>query len=335
MTVFSGIYYDGRSSQGQPVSVALHEHSTLTIRGDALQREVALQSVDISARLGNTVRSVTLPDGATIETTEHTALDELAQRMGQGQGLRWVHALESNWRAALGATAVLAVLFGVGIVWGIPLLAERAARAIPDKMAYDIGSGTLAVLDRSVLEESGLNETRRDELRKSFSVVADEYPDLPLHLVFRQGVGANAFALPDGTVVLTDELVELAKNDEQIVSVLAHEVGHVHHRHGLRMALESSVVVLLVSTYVGDVSQLTTLSATLPGVYAQARYSRSHETEADSFALQYMDQAHIPHQRFADILCALSAAHKQEQPSGFDYLASHPPTEERVRRFEN
>lgn len=49
-------------------------------------------------------------------------------------------------------------------------------------------------------------------------------------------IGANAFALPDGTLVVTDELVELAgDNDDEVLAVLAHELGHIHERHGLRL----------------------------------------------------------------------------------------------------
>ena len=58
----------------------------------------------------------------------------------------------------------------------------------------------------------------------------------------------------DGTVLVTDELVELAKNDDEIISVLAHEIGHLQRRHALRMALESSAIAVLASAYLGDVT---------------------------------------------------------------------------------
>jgi Zn-dependent protease with chaperone function len=163
--------------------------------------------------------------------------------------------------------------------------------------------------------------------------MAEKYPALPLHLVFRGGVGPNAFALPDGTVVATDELVELAHDDEEVLAVLAHEIGHVHHRHSLRMALQSSTVLLLISAYLGDVTQLTTISTALPGVYANASYSRELETEADTFALAYLDQNGIPHRRFADILRALQGQSGTDPDRGMQYLASHPPTSERIARF--
>jgi predicted Zn-dependent protease len=134
--------------------------------------------------------------------------------------------------------------------------------------------------------------------------------------------------------VVTDGLVQLADDDAQILSVLAHEIGHVHHRHSLRMALESSSVAAVVAAYFGDTTQITTLSAALPAVYAQAHYSREHETEADTFALAYLQRAKIPPHHFSDILRKLQQAHGGEHEDPLQYLASHPPTSERVRRFD-
>lgn len=334
MTELSGKYYDGVTSEPTNVVITLDEQGFLNVHG--LPGPVAhpLASVVIAPRLGNTTRSVTFPDGAKCETDDHAALAELERRSGKGGGLRFVHALESSWRTALGATVVLIALLFVGVKWGIPALADRVARSIPPELAYDLGRGTLATLDKILLKPSELSLERQAELDRAFEGMSKNYRELPLELVFRRGVGPNAFALPDGTVIVTDELVELAKNDNEILSVLAHEIGHVHHRHGLRMALESSTVLLLVSTYFGDVTQLTTLSAALPSVYAQAHYSRDHETEADSFALAYLEKSHIPKRHFADIMRALQKFAGPDPKHGLQYLSSHPPTTERVRRFE-
>lgn len=334
MIEFAAKYYDGRSSRAHDVRVRVDDARVLHL--DGLEPPVTheLATVRIAPRLGDTVRSLTLPGGGKCETDDHTALAELERLTGRGRAGALLHGLESNWRAALGAAAVLLALIAVGVKWGVPLMAERLAMSIPPALAYDLGRGTLAMLDSTMLEPSRLPPARRAELEASFSRMARAYPSLPLRLLFRRGMGPNAFALPDGTVVVTDELCELAKNDEEILSVLAHEIGHVHHRHSLRMALESSTVALLVSTYLGDVTQLTTLSAALPGIYAQAHYSRAHETEADTFAMVHMKASGIPLEHFALILRALQRASGEDPEHGFQYIASHPPTSERIRRFE-
>ncbi len=334
MTELRGIYYDGVTSEPTEVVVALDEHGVLHVAGLLGPVSHALAAVRIDGRLGTTARSLWFSDGAKCESNDQAAVDALARRQGKGGAGRWVHALESSWRSALGAVVLLMLLMGAGANWGIPFAARRVANAVPQAMAYDLGRGTLEVFDRTFLEPSELTDEQRQRLEREFAGMAAHYPDLPLSLTFRRGIGPNAFALPDGTVIATDELVKLSQNDQQVMAVLAHEIGHVHHRHSLRMALESSTVLLLVSAYLGDVTQLTTLSASLPGVYAQAHYSRDHETEADTFALEYMDQTGIARRNFADILRALQKASGPDGERGLQYLASHPPTSERVRRFE-
>ncbi|MES1185690.1 MAG: M48 family metallopeptidase [Myxococcales bacterium] len=335
MTRFAGTYYDGLTTQATPVSLQLDDANVLHV--DGLPAPVAhpLASVRISARLGNTTRALYFPDGAKCDCADNLAVDELERRAGKAGLSRLVHALESRWRYALLAGLLLVLLLVGGAHWGIPFLARRAADAMPAAMAQDLGRGTLEVLDRTLLKPSELPQEVQQRIEGEFAVMARHYPELPLSLHFRGGAPANAFALPDGGVVVTDALVQLSTNDEQVLAVLAHEIGHVHHRHALRMALEGSTLVLLSSAYFGDVTQLTTLSTALPSVYTRAAYSRDCETEADTFALHYLDESHIPRQRFADIMRALQREMGGDSKGGLQYLASHPPTSERIKRFES
>jgi Zn-dependent protease with chaperone function len=334
MIEFSATYYDGHSSRPSDVRVRLDDANVLHVVGSGVAVSHALATVQIAPRLGNTVCALALPDGGKCETHDNDAVDTLRVRAGHGRRGTWVHALESRWRTALAATLVLAVGIAAGLKWGVPLAAKQIAHALPAALAYDLGRGTLVVLDKTLFEPSELPEPRRAELTRAFREMAKQYPDLPLRLTFREGAGANAFALPGGTVVVTDDLVKLADADAQILSVLAHEIGHVHHRHSLRMALESSSVAAVVAAYFGDTTQITTLSAALPAVYAQAHYSREHETEADTFALAYLQRAQIAPHHFSDILRKLQQSHGGEREDPLQYLASHPPTSERVRRFD-
>jgi Zn-dependent protease with chaperone function len=334
MTTFSGTYYDGLTTIATPVWLELDDAKVLHVLGLAEPVAHPLAAVRISARLGNTTRALYFPDGAKCDCTDNTAVDELERLSGKGKLSRFVHTLESRWRNALLAGLLLVLLLVGGAHWGIPILARRVADAMPAAMAYDLGRGTLEVLDRTMLKPSELPLDVQHRITGEFANMARHYPELPLSLHYRRGIGPNAFALPDGTVIATDELVKLSSNDEEVLAVLAHEIGHVHHRHTLRMALEGSTLVLLSSAYFGDVTQLTTLSSALPSVYTRAAYSRDLETEADTFALHYLDESHIPRQRFADIMRALQKEYGSDQSGGLQYLASHPPTSERIKRFE-
>lgn len=335
MTTLLGTYYDGVTTEATAVSLELDDANVLHIAGLSEPLAHPLAAVRISARLGNTTRALHFPDGAKCDCADNAAVDELERRAGKGGFSQLIHALESRWRNVLVAGLLLVILLAGGAHWGIPVLARRAADAMPAAMAYDLGRGTLQALDGTMLKPSELPLDVQQRIEGEFALMARHYPELPLSLHYRRGIGPNAFALPDGTVIATDELVKLSTNDEEVLAVLAHEIGHVHHRHALRMALEGSTLVLLSSAYFGDVTQLTTLSAALPSVYTRAAYSRDLETEADTFALHYLDETHIPRQRFADIMRALQKELGGDSKGGLQYLASHPPTSERIKRFES
>jgi Zn-dependent protease with chaperone function len=130
--------------------------------------------------------------------------------------------------------------------------------------------------------------------------------------------------------------------------VLAHELGHIQRRHGLRMLIQGSIVAFVVSWYIGDVSSV---AAGLPTLLLQARYSRDHEREADHYGAAMLKANGISPGRLADMLAKLEAAHRDKaQPAEkpekadqqesarsaaqrrgiSDYLASHPATRERI-----
>jgi Zn-dependent protease with chaperone function len=335
MLRFSAHYFDGQISHAHQVEVHVEPDGTLRLQGLTEPLSVPRTHYRVAPRLGNTPRSINFESGATLETSDNLAIDQLQQQLGAHRVWSVVHLLESRWKAAFACLVLLALLAVGWFKWGIPKFAEQVAKRIPPEMAYDIGAGTLSTLDRFAFKPSLLLPEDQQRIRARFEAIASVDDTLPLTLVFRHAGGPNAFALPDGTIVMTDELVYLADNDDQILSVLAHEVGHLHHRHALRMALESSTMALLISAYVGDAAQMSAIFASLPTVYTQAHYSRSHETEADTFALEYMQTRGIALHHFADILSKL-----EQKVSGgkhhdaLDYWSSHPPTKERIARFK-
>jgi Zn-dependent protease with chaperone function len=216
---------------------------------------------------------------------------------------------------------------------------------VPDTVLQKMGDSTLGALDRYILEPSKLDATRQQELSDAFARLkpASE-AQMQYHIVFRSApeVGPNAFALPDGTIVMLDELVELTKDDNEIIAVLAHERGHVERRHAMRMVLQSSVVGLVLVWYVGDVSSLL---ATAPAIIMQAKYSRDMEREADVYAEQTMLANGLSPCLLGTVLDKMEAAYlakvKDKHPEAdaakdneaMDYLSSHPATKERMSQM--
>lgn len=331
MTVrFEARYFDGRSSGARTVRVHADPRRDRRVRieGDGVELTLDRRDVRVSPRLGSTPRVLYLPDGARCESPDHDAVETAFSARG---GI--VHALERRWSLVAGAAAITALFLWAGFQYALPALASAVAHAVPPHLEARMGEQSLAALDARLLAPTRLPEAERARVEAAFrDVLSGIDLALPARLELRHSetLGANALALPAGIVVVTDAMVELAANDAELKAVIAHELGHVHHRHILRSVLQGSVAALLVATLLGDVTSVTGLAASIPTFLVEQHYSRAFEYEADAFALEWMRAHGIDEQHFARILARLHA-----QAGGGDdglarYLSTHPSTQQRI-----
>ncbi len=349
----SAAYFDGRSAKPHAVVLTLSD-GLLAVRGEGVQRDAPLNELRVSEPMGLAPRLISFADGAHCEVRDHAAMDKLlaVSRFEDS----WVVRIQNRWRwAAASAVVAVAAVFAT-YHWGLPAAAEWIAYRTPETFLTQMGSGTLTLLDNAIFTPSKLPDARQQALRGAFDRLATPDGAKPrFKLLFRhsEAVGANAMALPDGTVVVTDQLIALAAHDEEILAVLAHELGHLSRRHSLRMLIQGSVVAFAASWYLGDVSSI---AAGLPTLLLQARYSRGHEREADHYGAAMLKANGISPRRLADMLGKLDSSHREKRnpdsrdknqnsesttrsaesdtaknkPSASDYLRSHPATQERI-----
>lgn len=326
-------YFDGRSARRYEVSLSV-EGELARVAGAGVERSTPLRELRISEPMGAAPRLITFPDGAICEVRDHAALAQLLAQTGYRDHfvVRWQYSL--RWVAASLLLTVAIVV--AGYRWGLPWFAGLVAQRIPDAVARHIGDHVLQALDQTLLQPSVLPPERQEQLAQRFAGLAVPDPNPVAHrVVFRssQQIGANALALPSGTIIVSDGLVRLAQHDDEIMGVLAHELGHVHHRHGLRLMLQSSIAGALAVWYVGDVSSLL---AAAPVVLAQAKYSRDFETQADDYAARMLDANALSPGSLADLLERMDGGGAPREPGaaerseGPGYLASHPATRERI-----
>ena len=334
MTAVEARYYDGKSSQDHKVSITLEPPARLRVVGEGVDFSCTLAEVRSSSRLGNTSRHLYFPDGSQCETGDNDAIDELFSGVRAAAPGRLLHQWESRLGYALAALGITMFLAWAGITYGIPALARQVAFGLPATTQTLIGSDALAALDKVVLAPTQLPAERQTELRTLFARTTDGLEgagDFRLELRSGNRLGPNALALPSGIIVLTDQLVALAASDQELIAVLAHELGHLEQRHALRHLLQNSATALLVAAVVGDIFSITSLAAALPTMLLQAKYSRDFETEADDFARDYLRRRGIPLEAFAAIL--LRMEEKAEAKDAPVYLSTHPATRERAERF--
>ncbi len=334
MTTLHGYFYDGKTSYAVPASLEIQREGFVLLQANGQQHRFPLKKIRISSRLGRTPRNFYFPGGSKFETVENDIVDQALADLGVHGKQRWLHTMESKLRyVVLFGIVTLAITVGF-IRYGMPLLANMAAFSLPASTSAALGKGALELMDNALLEPSQLDLNTRQRLQKRFrSLVAEQAGDYPFQLFFRHSdkIGANAFALPSGTIVMTDDLVNLAGNDEQLLSVMAHEVGHVIHRHALRRIIQDSFLSLMIILVTGDLSSSSSLIAALPALLVEAQYSQGFEAEADQFASRYLCSHGIGTKPFQAILARLGQNRDSNIP---DFLSTHPATAKRIAAIQ-
>ncbi len=336
MTKFQGTYFDGKSSRAYPVTV-FFDGVYLQIQGENNYPALAVLFLDctITPPLGKTTRSIKLPNGAQCETNDLKAISVLERRTNLNYGMRVVHFLESRWKMVVCSLIGLIFCIGIFITYGIPLLAKKIAYSLPPEVTNELSEQTLKILDGRFLKPTELSQEKIAELQEIFIQLNKEIDmEFNCRLEFRKSpiIGPNAFALPSGLIIMTDELVKLADNNRELEGIFIHEIAHVKKRHGLRSIIQNAGIFLLISTLVGDITSITSTAASLPTLLAQSNYSRKFEEEADRFAVLYFIQKEWNIKPYQDILLRIT----KDMPNypGESLLSSHPLTNDRTKYIQ-
>jgi Zn-dependent protease with chaperone function len=328
-------YHDGRSTRVWRVQVT-REEDQLSWRGDGAQGTISLARVNVSARIIGVPFTLRLPDGAQLQI----AHDDLPADWFPGR-----HRIETvvdwlerrRWVALASVLVVGLALFG-WFEYGMPWLADRVAAHVPQRVEVAMGQQTLSLLRGRALLPSRLPAERQAHLQALFDPFARRVAGLPaVHLAFfdAPSIGANAFALPDGTVVFTDAMVNALPDDHAFLAVAAHELGHQANHHVLREVMRSAGIAVMASMAFGDITSLSGITAAIPTFLLNNHYSRDFEADADAFAFKALAQQDIDPIAFADAMHALQRAHpEQADEREVRYLSNHPVDEERIARAQ-
>ena len=319
-------YYDGRTAAS--VETTLH-FSGLTLSWDAPtgSQSVRADQVALVEPVGKGAWRIDLADGAVLEIDDPAFASEIARGLGQSN---FASRLEGSWPYAIAALVVAVVGFWAIITWGVPAASKHVAFSLPPSYDAILAEDGLGVLDQVLFDPSELTVGTQERLQAHFREIQAMDPDFGRYrLEFRRAdaIGPNAFAVPGGLVVMTDAMVELAENDDELIAVLAHEVGHQANRHSLRILLQNSATAVLFAALTGDLTGVTALSGALPTVLVQAKYSRDFEREADEFAFRYLDQKGIDSGVLSGLLLRLEEGGGADVPG---WLSTHPSSKERV-----
>lgn len=329
-------YFDGRNARLHPVQLATRDGG-IAVSGDDIARVYPAASVILAEPFAQANSVLYFSDGARCEVAGE-ARAALAAALGYrpSRVARW----QQRWPVALAALVLLVALLFAAWRWGVPAVADTIAQALPPTADKALGASTLAALESGrMLRPSRLSDERIAQVQAVLRKVLPTQPRLPVRLLVREAprFGANALALPDGTIVVTDLMVReiIGKDDTfsnyqtaQLAGVLAHELGHVESRHSVRLLARSSLTAALSAALIGDFSMV---AAGVPAILMNMEHSRAMEADADRYALSTLRQRGLPSGPLADLFDA--AAEEAEEGNAWTYLRSHPLSAARSKRL--
>lgn len=312
MVEIDGLLFDGKKVNKIPVVLSVDNEGVaqLSLSSD---NSFKFSRLAISPRIANSTRFLTLPDGRLFESEENQKIDNLIELYSVSRHSQ-IHS--NAWFIRLAIMAVILLSSWGLISYGIPALTYKVAMKVPDEMLIEYGQRALLDIDKKHFSKSTIPEKRQREIRSSFKkIIPDSEQKLAYKLHFRasEKIGANAFALPSGDIVITDELINLSKHNDEILSILLHEIAHVELRHAVQGVIRTSSIVLFVVAVTGDIASLGTVLVGIPAMLLDSSYSRQMEWQSDSYSLEKMQVYGIDPVVFANILSEIRLSHQRKK----------------------
>lgn len=307
--------------------------ASLSDETGAVVLEFPVHELRLETALGSADRRATLPDGTLFETGDHVSVENLT---GFSLSDKLSKAERFHPRLIL---VIAAAMAGVFLIWrfALPALVWIAVAMTPEPLKDAIDSGTLAAIDRTLANPSDVGPGRRAEIKGIFSDLINELPaesrgdDFALEFRSIPGIGPNAAALPGGTILLTDELVEGFPDDDIIAAVIGHELGHVVEQHGLSQLYRSLGVFILVTLIAGDTGPILEDVLLEGNVILSLSFSRTHERQADQFGLRLTEAAGYDP---AGLIAFFEALPDSDQTES-GWKSTHPASGERIEAIRD
>ena len=326
------LLYDGKSSKEHQVTLDFTFGRRVKIASHNI--DVALDDVKIESRLGNTPRVLEFPDGVRCKSRENDKIDQVLLDFDIKKSK--THKIESSWALSLGAVIVTIAFVVFMLTAGANHTANFIASVLPQNTLDSVSKMTLEELENGYLYPTRLTKEQQSVLQTHFDDLTKGEEGYHLHFRSSNRMGANAFALPSGDIVLTDQLVALSKDEKfrDVLGVLAHEKGHVVHKHSLRMAIKTGLAGVIIGYITGDISILAT---GLPTILINSSYSREFEREADVHAVKELQKMGISTIHIATLFEALGEEHGMDEnaTNALEIFSSHPLTHERIEYFKS
>ena len=223
----------------------------------------------------------------------------------------------------------------------LPEIGDSAGALISPQQEYQIGLGFYWRLQQSVdlIDDAEINSYLQDLAYRL--VTNSDAPHLPFTFFMVPDSSVNAFAAPGGFIGVNSGLILSSQREDEVASVLAHEIAHITQRHLLRSFEKSQqmsipmAVAMIAAALLGAVDAQMGSAAIMAvqagGLQSRLNFTRANESEADNLGMQTLVRSGF------DALAMPAFFERLQQASRFytgnampEFLRTHPVTTSRI-----
>ncbi len=350
-------YYDGRSARRRQVAATLSPLG-LSLRGaDGKTVLWPYASLRLSpggfagqpVQLEHEIREA---DGVRVEilSVQHPQfLDALKEKYPDGLPGEWnLPRHQGKRRLLVFASLVLipAILFGL---WrfAIPALADRVAMTVPVSWEEKLTEKILEVwnLDEQPAPDPKVQQAVDAIMQRLLDTVPDQPYSFKVYIIDRKAV--NALALPAGTIVVFQGLLNATQTPEELAGVLAHEIQHALMRHSTRGLVRQAATGMAMALIMGDAGQVLQGAVGVADELDSLRHSRSMEREADREGMKMILAAKIDPEgmvrmfqtlkkeegKYMERIASGTGSEEEEAGEWTEFLSTHPAGSDRIARL--
>ncbi|AWG20798.1 hypothetical protein FFWV33_04200 [Flavobacterium faecale] len=321
----TAVFYDGKTAIPQQIAVLLHKaHATIEFQTIDLET-IKWQIRDIS--FDKRTDSLFLEHGKDtlqqLKIEDSVFIKELqSYRKDNGQ-IGWYQNLldlgtTSHVVVALSILAIIALCY----VYAIPWVGEKSVVLIPEE--YDDKLGSSAFLENEYFVSVDAAKTKT---LNEFAAQLQLQNTKKLKFTVVDSDEVNAFALPDGNIVVFTGILKEMKNYDELVGLLGHEASHVNNRHSMKMLCRSLSGYLFVSIILGDANGVMAVIGDNVNSLQSLSFSREFERQADEDGFKILVKNKINPQGMANLFQRLKKDTSITIP---EFLSSHPVTDDRI-----
>lgn len=324
-----GIFYDGESSVSHEVALNFDKEKCIfsfeTIHNKTYSWELA-------AVIFNEKGSVLqLQHGndpiQSLKIVDVQFMDDLTIFRNKNGHTGWYQRLLNlGIKIHLGFALFIFGFIGLCYVYIIPWVAEKSVVLIP--AVYDDALGNTFFEQNTFL---GTVDARKTKALNLFANELELRNTKKLKFTVIDSDIMNAFALPDGSIVVYTGIIDSMKDYEELAGLISHEVAHVNHRHSMKMLCRNLSGYLFISTILGDANGVMAILGENVNTLQSLSFSREFEHEADVEGFEIVTSNGVNPKGMSVLFKRLQKENLVEMP---EFLSSHPVTADRIQYID-